>query len=82
MITISTIAGTDPFTKMTETNLHQALIAHAKALVTTDFDAVSPRLTKENGVWLATFDCRDGVELRFYTEDDGTTWYVYDLRKR
>jgi hypothetical protein len=68
--------------KMTETNLQQALMTNAKALLTTDFDSVSPHLTKEDRVWLATFDCRDGVELRFYTEDDGTTWYVYDLRKK
>src|SRR5687767_14825911 len=40
--------------KMAESDLQQALKEHALSLLTADFDSIRPRLTKQNGIWLAT----------------------------
>ena len=71
-----------PPTKMSAGDLQQALRAHAKSILTTDFESLSPRFAKEDGVLCATFDCHDSVELKFYTEDQGDTWHVYGVVKK
>ncbi len=67
---------------MSDVDLKQALKAHFKSLLAADSHSLSPRLNKQNGVWFATVDCPDGVTVRFYAEDSGDVWYVYDIRKK